>query len=90
MLLLDALPLAFWHQCIECVNHEFDGFEILAVSARNFCSGMIVAKRAAELKDCGIGAGQFFDTLIYVTFLARRIFTESDQNVAQENGDTRN
>jgi len=87
---LDALPLAFWYQHIERLNHEFNAFEIFAVGARNFRHGMVVTERAAELKDRGIGAGQFFDAPIYVTFFGRGILTERDQNVAQENGDARN
>src|SRR6267154_4405011 len=89
-LFFDALPFLFWNQSIERVNHQFDGFQIFTVSAGDFRMRMIVAQRLAKLKNGSRRAGQLFDALVDGAFVDGNVFAQRDQNVAQQNGDTRN
>jgi len=77
------------------LNHEFNGFEIFAVGRLGLQFPAVdpdccVAERAAELKDCIIGAGPIVDALIYVTLFRCGIFKSSSAiKRAQEHGDGR-
>src|SRR6476469_1315005 len=89
MCFFEALPFAFGDDGVEGADNGCNGFEIFAEGTRDFRGRVIVAERAAQFEGSGVRAGQFFDSLVESAAIRGDIFAESDEDVAEQDGEAR-